>query len=90
MKVQTLIIEYADIAIEEVITYGKSDDKRYRKLKGNATFWRDLSKVMAIIRAASNTSDLEHYASLHYEKLKHDKSGLSSVRIGYNTKYRLF
>lgn len=38
MKVQTLIIEYADIAIEEVITYGKSDDKRYRKLKGNATF----------------------------------------------------
>lgn len=47
MNVQTLIIEYADIAIEEVITYGKSDDKRYRKLNGNATFWRDLSKVMA-------------------------------------------
>lgn len=89
MKIQTLIIEYADIAIEEVITYGKSDDKRYRKLKGNATFWRDLSKVMAIIRAATNTSDLEHYTSLHYEKLKYDKSGLSSVRIGYNTKYRL-
>ena len=89
MNVQTLIIEYADIAIEEVITYGKSDDKRYRKLNGNATFWRDLSKVMARIRAATNTSDLEHYASLHYEKLKHDKSGLSSVRIGYNTKYRL-
>ncbi len=89
MKYQTLIIEYADIAIEEVITYHKSDDKRYRKLKGNATFWRDLSKVMAIIRAATNTSDLEHYASLHYEKLKYDKSGLSSVRIGYNTKYRL-
>ena len=44
---------------------------------------------MARIRAATNTSDLEHYASLHYEKLKHDKSGLSSVRIGYNTKYRL-
>ena len=70
MKDQTLIIEYADIAIEEVITYHKSDDKRYRKLKGNATFWRDLSKVMAIIRAATNTSELEHYASLHYEKLK--------------------
>ena len=54
MKVQTLIIEYADIAIEEVITYHKSDDKRYRKLKGNKTFWQDLDKVMARIRAATN------------------------------------
>ena len=89
MNKQTLIIEYADIAIEEVITYHKSDDKRYRKLKGNATFWRDLSKVMAIIRATTNTSELERFTSLHYEKLKYDKSGHSSVRIGYNTKYRL-
>ena len=89
MNDHTITIEYADIAIEEVITYHKSDDKRYRNLKGNATFWRDLDKVMAIIRGATNTSDLEHYASLHYEKLKNDKSGLSSVRIGYNTKYRL-
>ena len=89
MNNHTIIIEYADIAIEEMIIYHKSDDKRYRKLKGNKTFWQDLDKVMARIRAATNTSDLERYASLHYEKLKHDKSGLSSVRIGYNTKYRL-
>ena len=46
MNDHTLIIEYADIAIEEVIIYHKSDDKRYRKLKGNKTFWRDLDKVM--------------------------------------------
>lgn len=89
MKVHTLIIEYADIAIEEVITYHKSDDKRYRKLNSNATFWKDLDKVMARIRAATNTSDLEKHTSLHYEKLKYDKSGLSSVRIGYSTQYRL-
>ena len=89
MNDQTLIIEYADTAIEEVIIYHKCNDKRYRKLKGNATFWRDLSKVMAIIRAATNTSELERFSSLHYEKLKYDKTGLSSVRIGYNAKYRL-
>lgn len=89
MRDQTLIIEYADIAIKEVITYHKSDDKRYRKLNGNKTFWQDLDRVMARIRGATNTSDLVHHASLHYEKLKYDKSGLSSVRIGYNTKYRL-
>lgn len=89
MNDHTIIIEYADIAIEEVITYHKSDDKRYRKLKGNATFWRDLDKVMAIIRGARNTSGLAYYSSLHYEQLKYDRSGQSSVRIGYNTKYRL-
>lgn len=89
MNDHTIIIEYADIAIEEVITYHKSDDKRYRKLKSNATFWRDLDKVMAIIRGAKNTSELAYYSSLHYEPLKYGLSGLSSVRIGYNTKYRL-
>lgn len=89
MNSKTLIIEYADVAIEEVIIYHKSDDKRYRNLKGNKTFWQDLDKVMARIRAASNTSDLKHYTSLHYERLKYDKSGLCSVRIGHSTKYRL-
>jgi len=89
MNDHTIIIEYADVAIEEVITYHKSDDKRYRKLKGNRTFWQDLDKVMARIRSATHTSDLEHFTSLHYEKLKYNKSGLSSVRIGFNTKYRL-
>ena len=89
MNTQTLIIEFADIAIEEVITHHKSDDKRYRKLKGNATFWRDLDKVMSIIRGATNTSELAYFSSLHYEQLKYDLSGLSSVRIGFNTKYRL-
>ena len=89
MNTQTLIIEFADIAIEEVITHHKSDDKRYRKLKGNATFWRDLDKVMSIIRGTTNTSELAYFSSLHYEQLKYDLSGLSSVRIGFNTKYRL-
>lgn len=89
MNDHTITIEYADIAIEEVITYHKSDDKRYRKLKGNKTFWRDLDKVMAIIRGAKNTSELAYHRRLHYEPLKYGLSGLSSVRIGYNTKYRL-
>ena len=85
MTMETIKIEYDNVAIEELIKYHKSDDKRYRKLKGNATFWRDLDKVMAIIRAVSNTSQLTYYRSLHYERLKHDRSGQSSVRIGYET-----
>jgi len=89
MKTQTLIIEYADIAIEELITYHKSDDKRYKKLKSNATFLHDLDGVMAILRAVTNTSELSWHKKLNYEPLKYGLSGYSSVRIGFTSKYRL-
>ncbi len=86
---QTLAIEFADEELEALILYHKSNDKRYRKLKSNATFLKDLDGVMAIIRAATNTSELADFRKLNYEKLSHDLSGLSSVRIGFKSKYRL-
>lgn len=52
---QTLAIEFADEELEALIVYHKSNDKRYRKLKSNATFLKDLDAVMAIIRSATNT-----------------------------------
>lgn len=33
--------------------------------------------------------DLGRYGQLHYEALKYDFAGKHSVRIGYNSKYRL-
>ncbi|MGM9824364.1 MAG: hypothetical protein ACI30Q_08330 [Muribaculaceae bacterium] len=84
-----LIIEYEDEAIETLIKTGKSNDKRYKKLVSNASFKRDLSKVILILRSVSNTKDLGRYGQLHYEALKYDLAGKHSVRIGYNSKYRL-
>ena len=89
MNNHTIIIEYADIAIEELITYHKSDDKRYKKLKSNATFLNDLDCVMAILRTVTNTSELSWHKKLNYEPLKYGLSGYSSVRIGFTSKYRL-
>jgi len=89
MNNHTIIIEYADIAIEELITYHKSDDKRYKKLKSNATFLHDLDSVMAILRTVTNTSELSWHKKLNYEPLKYGLSGYSSVRIGFTSKYRL-
>lgn len=89
MNNHTIIIEYADIAIEELITYHNSDDKRYKKLKSNATFLHDLDGVMAILRTVTNTSELSWHKKLNYEPLKYGLSGYSSVRIGFTTKYRL-
>lgn len=82
-------IEYNDEEIENLIIRGHSSDKRYKKLNSNASFKKDLAKVMLIIRSVSNAKDLLSYKSLNYEVLKYDLAGLSSVRIGYDTKYRL-
>ena len=89
MNRQPLIIEYEDAAIEEIIIYHKCEDKRYRKLKSNARFLRDLDIVMAILRAVTNTSELSKFGKLNYEPLQYGLSGYSSVRIGYTSKYRL-
>lgn len=85
---QTLAIEFADEELEALIVYHKSNSKSYKKLNRNATFLKDLDTVIAIIRAAKNTSELEYFGKLKYKKLSHDLSGLSNVRIGYNSKYR--
>lgn len=84
-----MIIEYEDEELRILISTHNSTDKRYKKLKSNKTFLRDLDKVMLILRATKNVTGLEKYQQLHYEKLKYGLSGKSSVRIGYTSKYRL-
>ncbi|MDY4751009.1 MAG: hypothetical protein SO230_10200, partial [Sodaliphilus sp.] len=59
-----LIIEYEDEAIELLIKTGKSDDKRYKKLNSNASFKRNLSKVMLLLRSVSNVKDLGRFGQL--------------------------
>ncbi len=89
MEETILVIEYEDAELEALIIKHNSNDKRYRKLKSNASFLRDLDKVMGLLRSAHNTSELAFFKILHYEQLKYERIGQSSVRIGHKTKYRL-
>ncbi|NLI35669.1 MAG: hypothetical protein GX416_03990 [Bacteroidales bacterium] len=82
-------IDYSDEELKLLIENGCSTDKRYKKLKSNGTFLKDLNKVIFILRSVPNTKSLESFQSLHYEALKYDWIGKNSVRIGYKTKYRL-
>lgn len=84
-----MTIEIEDKDLESLILYGKSEDKLYRKLQRKKNFMRDLDKVMAILRSATDAGSLSAYKSLHYERLKYDLSGMSSVRVGYTSPYRL-
>ncbi len=59
----------------------------YKKYKSSAKLIRDLDKVIRYITMATDIPSLHHINSLHYEKLTN--SIFSSVRVGYDTKYRL-
>lgn len=50
---------------------------------------RDLSKVLRILYDAESIENIRDIQSLRYEQLKYDRSGTSSVRIGYKSKYRM-
>lgn len=82
-------IEYADEAVRALVEDGASDDRRYRKLRSNASFNRDLRKVIAVLRNVNRVSELRAYGALNYEALVGGLSGCSSVRIGFTSKYRL-
>lgn len=84
-----MVIEYDNEEIKLLIETGKSTDKQYKKLRSNNTFIKDLCKVILQLRSAPNTEFLKKIKSLNYEHLKYNLTGCSSVRIGYNAKYRL-
>lgn len=84
-----MTIEFEDEAIRELAETGRSSDKRYRKLRSNAKFKNDFSYVLRILVSAQVVDELKAYKALNYERLKGDMVGVSSVRIGYTSKYRL-
>lgn len=89
-KSYTMEIDYDNEEIEAFILHGISESKRYRKFKSNRALIRDLDRVMRILLTVDSCKELENgYKALNYEPLKHGLQGYSSVRIGFNTKYRL-
>lgn len=59
----------------------------YKKYKSNAKLIRNLDKVIKYLVAAENITAVGNITSLNYEPLA--GSCNSSVRVGYDTKYRL-
>ena len=59
----------------------------YKKYKSNAKLIRNLDKVIKYLESAEDIVAISKIASLHYEKMSGSEH--SSVRVGYETKYRL-
>lgn len=80
-----MLFDYINEEIEALVNHRYIG--KYKSYKSNAKLIRDLDKVMRYIEAAANIQTVSRITSLSYERLKN--SPYSSVRVGYDTKYRL-
>ena len=76
-------IRFNEEYLQEMYYTGKTDKKH----RFQPQIIRKYIRVIDLMRDVSNVFGLMQYNSLNYEKLRNDKSGLSSVRV--NDQYRI-
>ena len=74
-------VYFEDSELEAYVKTGKSTAKAYKQYAKDKAFTERLQAVVATMQAVTKSSELALYSFLKYEKLKHQYSGLSSVRI---------
>ena len=82
-------IEFDNNEVRDFILYSRCHGRPYSKWKSNGQLRKDIDKVMRILSVANACNDLHNYKALNYEPLKYDKIGMSSVRLGFTSKFRL-
>lgn len=80
-----MLFDYINEEIEALVNHRYIG--KYKSYKRNAKLIRNLDKVMRYIEAATDIKVVSRIPSLSYERLTN--SPYSSVRVGYDTKYRL-
>lgn len=83
----TMIVEFQDEDLKELIEKGKNN--KYKKLSKDRKFIIQLVSVYNRLISVDNASELKVFSSLHYEKLRNNYSGKSSVRIANGRVERL-
>lgn len=82
-------IDYDNDDIESFIKYGIARKQPFKNFKSNGQLRRDIDRVMRILDQVECCNELYCYRALNYEALKYGLKGLSSVRLGFKTKFRL-
>lgn len=73
--------------LEELFVTGKS--KVYKDVERIRELYDGFTRALYIFSITSNTDELKKYSYLHYEKLKYQFSGFSSVRLSNRYVHRL-
>lgn len=80
-----MIFEYIDDELEALVNHRYVG--KYKSYRSNTKFIRNLDKIIRFMGQAKDINAVSCITSLAYEPLKN--SPHSSVRVGYDTKYRL-
>ena len=80
-----MVIEYVDDELEALVNHQYVG--KYKPYRSNAKLIRNLDKVIRYIKQAKDINAVSVIRSLAYEPLTNTPH--SSVRVGYDTKYRL-
>jgi plasmid maintenance system killer protein len=76
-----------DEDLKDLIETG--DSKRYKDVARNRVLYAGLMRAYQTMEAVSSVEELKLYSFLHYEQLRYDFSGLSSVRLDNRYVHRL-
>lgn len=76
-----------DSDLRELVETGYN--QRYKAVARNGILYAGLMRAYQIMEAASSADELKLYSFMHYEKLRYQLSGLSSVRLDNRYVHRL-
>ena len=77
-------VTFDKVYLKELYEIGEANDKKHRF---QPEIIRKYKRIIDLMVSQPDTMALLKYNALHYEKLKGDKIGLSSVRV--NDQYRI-
>lgn len=78
-KKAVMKVRYEDKELEQL--YQKGESKKYKKIARDKKLLDRFVSVINSMKRVENCDDLKLIPSLHYEKLKYQYSGKSSVRL---------
>lgn len=76
-----------DDELRELIETGQS--KRYKSIATNKVLYGGLMRAYQLMESAGSVEQLKTFSILHYEQLKYNYSGFSSVRLDNRYVHRL-
>jgi proteic killer suppression protein len=79
-----MIVVFEEKYLQELYKTGKTTDKRCRF---QPEIIRKYKRCIDLMRRVPDTNSLAKYNGLHFENLKGDKVGISSIRV--NKQYRI-
>ena len=69
--------------------YETGKSREYKSVERTPELLSGFVRAIKIMKSAANISVLKEYSFLHYEQLKHEWSGYSSVRLSNRYVHRL-